>query len=305
MFKNFSTRVVRTLNRAASPQLRKLRAAIGLHTKLRYTNFSIQLPADHLLPLYQKTHRLYDRFLPYLVKNIPPGTTVIDVGANCGDTLAAMYDANPRLTYVCIEPDDVFFEYLEKNSQRIRTFDRSASILLQKSLIGKDLREASLDGIGGTKHAITSNVPTDNKLISSVTLDAMLSLPQMRNVQLLKSDVDGYDYDVVDSAAALIKQQSPILFFECHFSDLSQQQGYERTISELAAMGYSRWVAFDNYGEVMVQTSDVSVIFQLFDYVRRQNAGRTTRTVVYFDILSSTEESADIMTTSISSYLDR
>jgi tRNA G46 methylase TrmB len=72
----------------------------------------IHLPRYHKLPEYQQRHRQYDRFLPHLIKDLDHDDIVIDVGANCGDTLAGMVSKNPKLHYICIEPDNEFYSYL-------------------------------------------------------------------------------------------------------------------------------------------------------------------------------------------------
>jgi hypothetical protein len=57
----------------------------------------------------------------------------------------------------------------------------------------------------------------------------------------------------------------------------------------LQRSGYRAWTVFDNYGDVVLRTREIEALFQLFDYVDRQNAGLTTRTIHYFDVLASTE----------------
>ena len=273
-------------------------------TKYTYRRFSISLPPGHLLPAYQERYRRYDRFLPHLIRYIPDGATVIDIGANCGDTLAAMYDANSALNYVCIEPDDIFFAYLESNVRTIRSVDKDVSVQLYKTLIGKEVHEAALVGSGGTKHAIVStHMQGDVRAIMSKTLDSFLSFPHMNKVQILKSDVDGYDYDVIDSAAQLLKEQSPILFFECHFGNAVQKSGYQKTIAMLADLGYRDWVIFDNYGEVVLQTNQMEPLFQLLDYVDRQNSKGAARTIVYFDVLSCTPARQAIVARAVADYI--
>jgi len=49
--------------------------------------FLIRLPHDHLLPVYQARFPQYDRFLPHLAGFLPKKLIVIDLGANCADTL--------------------------------------------------------------------------------------------------------------------------------------------------------------------------------------------------------------------------
>jgi FkbM family methyltransferase len=305
MLKERRDNVYRRAVRVLSRHLGRFKAIIGIPTKYAYRRFSIALPAGHLLPAYQERYRRYDRFLPHLTRYVPGGATVIDVGANCGDTLAAMYDANSALNYVCIEPDDIFFAYLESNVRTIRSVDKDVSVQLHKTLIGKDVHEAALVGSGGTKHAIVStSAGRDVKAIMSKTLDSFLSFPHMNKVQILKSDVDGYDYDVIDSAAQLLKEQSPILFFECHFGNAVQKAGYQKTIAMLADLGYRDWVIFDNYGEVVLQTNQMEPLFQLLDYVDRQNSRGAARTIVYFDVLSSTPARRPIVAKAVADYIN-
>jgi FkbM family methyltransferase len=282
------------------------RSLFGLRTEYRYRNFSIRLPADHLLPFYQSMHGTYDKFLPHLVRHLEPNATVIDVGANCGDTLAGMYDANDRLSYICVEPDEVFFEYLSENALRMRSSNPSASIRLYKALVGKGVRQAALEGSGGTKHAVqVDGSLRAAKAIPSSTLDSLLLPMQSGRVELLKSDVDGFDFDVLDSAATLIAEHLPILFFECHFGDLNQKHGYQQTIAALQRSGYRTWTVFDNYGDVVLRTPEIEALFQLFNYVDRQNAGLTTRTIHYFDVMAGTERHEALLTTAVSDYLQR
>jgi FkbM family methyltransferase len=283
---------------------RGTRSLLGLKTEYRFRNFSIRLPADHLLPLYQSMHGTYDKFLPHLVRYLEPHATVIDVGANCGDTLAGMYDSNNQLSYISVEPDEVFFEYLNENAQRMRSSNPGASICLYKALVGKGVSQAALEGSGGTKHAVQldASLPAD-KAIFSVTLDSLVLPMQLDRVELLKSDVDGFDFDVLNSAARIIAEHLPILFFECYFADLNQKHGYQKIIASLQHSGYCAWTVFDNYGDVVLRTREINILFQLFDYVERQNAGHTTRTIHYFDVMAGTERHEALLTTAVSDYL--
>jgi len=282
-----------------------LRDLLGLKTEYRYRNFSIRLPAGHLLPFYQSMHATYDRFLPHLVLHLEPGATVIDVGANCGDTLAGMYDANERLSYVCVEPDGVFFEYLQDNVARMRNANPLASIRLYKALVGKCVSHAALEGSGGTKHAVrVDGASPSGSSVSSTTLDGLLLPMESGRVELLKSDVDGFDFDVIDSGAQLISEHGPILFFECHFGDSQQKEGYRKTIAGLQRGGYCAWVVFDNFGAVVLRTGQIDTIYQLFDYVDRQNAGLASRTINYFDVMAGTARHDALLTAAVSGYLE-
>ena len=261
-----------------------------------YKDFSINLPSNHLLPLYQKIHPKYDRFLPHLAKYATETDTIVDIGANIGDTLAGMAEKNQISNYICIEPDDSFYKHLEENVDRIKKSITGLKIQTIKALVGKNISNVSLDGKGGTKHAVIDNEGG----IKSLPLDEMI--PNALNVRILKSDVDGFDYDVLDSSMAVIDTHKPILFFECEYEFEYQKNGYSETLKKLESVGYCDWTVFDNFGEVVVRTNDISVLSQLMNYVWQQNVGNATRTIYYFDILSVQKTDSALIDTVLSDY---
>jgi len=263
----------------------RAKALLGVKGTCKFGPFSIVLPKDHVLPRSLKEHPRYDRFLPYLSRSLPQGSTVIDVGANCGDTLASMLATNQSLSFACVEADDTFFKYLEQNIERIRNVNPSVNVRAIKALVGKEVTSASLESSKGTAHA-SFNGASQSK--SAKTLDDIARESSLHNVSLLKSDVDGFDYDVLNSAEALIREQKPLVFFECYVENARQRAGFKNTLGTLQANGYSDWAIFDNYGELMLRTTSVEQIEQLLDYCWNVTNGRSTRTLNYFDILGST-----------------
>jgi FkbM family methyltransferase len=282
--------------------LRKIRRSLaGLRPApeqlLQVGPVPIALPPGHMLPVYQKQHPRYDRFLPHLARLLEPGAGVIDVGANCGDTLAAMAAANPALRYLCIEPDAGFMAYLERNLKALRTTWPQLAVHTAQALVGLAVSGVALEGSGGTKHA----KPGAGGM-AATTLDALLAQSGFGPVRLLKSDVDGYDHDVIASAPELLARDAPMLFFECHFADAAQRGAYERSVDALAQSGYRHWTVFDNFGEVLLASARPEQMAQLFEYVERQNRGRSTRTIFYFDVLVATERDAGFAAQAVRSY---
>jgi FkbM family methyltransferase len=264
--------------------LKKIVKKIRIHNKTpilyQYKNFSITLPSNHLLPEYQNAHPKYDRFLPHLVKYISESDTVIDVGANVGDTLAGMVEQNFAAKYICIEADEIFYSYLQENIKKMKNALLGLQVETVKALIGKNISNVFLDGTGGTKHAVIGNEGS----IKSLPLNKVIS--ETENVRVLKSDVDGFDYDVLDSSMSVIQRHKPIIFFECQFDFWYQKNGYYKTLKTLESTGYCDWTLFDNFGEVVLRTTYLEVVFQLMEYVWQQNTGQTTRTIFYYDVLA-------------------
>lgn len=250
--------------------------------KYQYKGFFIYLPPYHLLPEYQEEHPKYDRFLPHIVKYINESETVIDIGANVGDTLAGMVEQNSTASYICIEPDDSFYKYLEQNIELIKKSFHDLRILSIKALVGNNVQNISLIGAGGTKHAILDGTGS----LNSIPLDKLIPNDEITNIKLLKSDVDVFDYDVINSSMPVIEKYKPIIFFECYYDYEYQKSGYCDMVRSLESCGYCDWTVFDNFGEVIVRTQDIETIFQLIHYIWKQKIGLSTPTIYYYDILA-------------------
>jgi hypothetical protein len=111
----------------------------------------IVLPHGHELPIYQQQCPQYDRFLPHIAKYLPSNSFVVDVGANCADTLAGMINANPSLNFLCIEADDYFYQYLTSNVSEIQKKYSHSIIKTVKALAGFEVSNVAMVGSGGTK----------------------------------------------------------------------------------------------------------------------------------------------------------
>lgn len=251
--------------------------------KLKYKNFSIFLPYYNDIPRCKKLFKKYDRFLPFLATYIKNNETIVDIGANVGDSLAGMIEENENCSYLCIEADEYFFDFLCKNIEIIKNEIKSTKIFLNNSLVGKNITNVSLEGTRGTKHAV---IDSGGK-IQSKPLDEIISMyPGIDNIRLIKSDVDGFDYDVINSSLEIIQKYKPLIFFECQYDFEWQLNGYFETLIKLNGEGYDKWLLLDNFGDIMLQTNDMNTINQLLKYIYRQNIDQSTRTIYYFDILA-------------------
>lgn len=257
----------------------------------------IHLPQEHKLPAYQRRHQKYNKFLPHLVKLISGDATIIDVGANCGYVLAAMAQQNPYARYICIEPDSLFNSYLRSNLDIIRSVHSDIRVAILDDLVGKNIKKVALKNSGGTSVAI----PDAGKMMTR-TLDEIMQGFPGADVRLLKCDVDGFDYDVLDSAMQLIDDQHPPIYFECQHDHDYQKRGFETTMRWLADQGYVRWAAFDNFGELMIMTEDTEPVCSLMDYVMKQNEGRTTRTIYYLDIFCVCSKDLALIDSALEAY---
>jgi FkbM family methyltransferase len=272
---------------------------LGIDQKFLVGNSMIILPPDHLLSRHQKAYKQYDRFLPHLARHLDKGSFVIDVGANVGDTVAAMAAANDALHYVCVEADDAFFEYLLRNANILQQDNDQISIDCHKCLIGLSVTGVTLQGVGGTKHAESS---LSGDALDSKPLDELVREIECTPLGLIKSDVDGFDYDVIDSAEKAISESKCLLFFECQYDNELQFDGYRKCLDRIETLGYDRYAIFDNFGGLITGAAEKSFVFDLMEYVRRQNDGDSYRTINYFDVLAYTAKHESLVSSVLSNY---
>ena len=253
----------------------------------------VLLPAGHPLPHYQKNFKRYDRFLPFVVKRLTKESGVIDIGANCGDTLASLVCDGPHLRYLCVEPLDDFFRYLEKNAEKIKHQFPLASIQCSKLLVGTEGGSYLLKKGDGTASA----VKIDNLSVPNSTLEAKIKKVPLGELvksagdfflpKLIKIDVDGFDYDVIESGMSMIEEKKPILYFECNPTDDESVCLYLRTIEKLIDIGYANFSIFDNFGEYILSAESIKNISDLIRYFLKQE----TRTFHYVDIVATATNS--------------
>jgi FkbM family methyltransferase len=248
-------------------------------------DFELLLPAEHLLPEYQAAHPLYDRFLTHLAAQLPAGAAVVDVGANCGDTLAALLGGQAALEVLCIEPDAGFFTYLAKNAESLQRQAPLARVHLVQAMVGTQPGALQLTGQGGTRKATPA---TPGQGMATQRLDDIVAAqsPEFSaRLRLIKSDVDGWDHEVITSAFTLWQTQAPMLFFECQTDTDSQRQAYTQLLQRLFASRELTVYAFDNFGALMSRCHRAAPLVELIDYVWAQNQRRASRTVYYLDLL--------------------
>lgn len=262
--------------------------------KYKIGSYEIILPEDHTLPDFQKSHRLYDRFLPFLVKYLSSDKLIIDVGANVGDSTISMmqYCSN---SFYCLEPSDLFFPYLEINLKNLSLEDQQR-VKFSKYLIGTGKYNGVLSHTGGTASV---NVLKSSS-VKPNTLDEIIE--NFSNVALLKVDTDGYDFDVMQSAEKIIIKSKPVLFWENQMLETFQKRGFERFYKFLVKTGYNHIFIFDNFGNLLLEDSDYETLRKLNSYINSLDTDLSTRTIYYLDILATTKSNYDKVKCSINEY---
>ncbi len=245
---------------------RQLRIFFKIDQIIYIDDKKIISPPGHLLSLYESVYPKYDRFLPTVIGKIKENEVIIDIGANIGDTLFRLLNSNTNPYYYCIEADNLFFEYLQKNKKSL-DINIQNKIILIKTLVGDQLKGNLSETTTGTKSLIKSDLG-----IKSKKLDDIIMEYKIKNIKLIKVDVDGFDYNILFSAINELKINKPDIFFEYMPLDDLGKKNYLRLIEKLNEIGYSNWTMLDNYGSVIFENkSYIDVINQTKSALIKKN----------------------------------
>lgn len=271
--------------------------------KHRVGNYDLKINSDHALPTYQRKFATYDRFLPFIAAELPSGSTVIDVGANIGDSIAAMASANAGLRFIAVEPAEQFIPLLRHNCDIMRSGSPSPDIVILQCFVSDKLTITGITARSGTGRAVISATSPDFPSHRNVSLSSVIEGANSA-VSLIKCDTDGYDWSVLDSGMAKISEILPMLFFECEVGTNDEHGAdYARVHDRLRRSGYEHFYVFDNFGGFVLETTDTAVLQHMLNYVAAQNRHSLHRTMHYIDILAVSEHDQRAARSAVSNYV--
>jgi len=243
----------------------------------------VYIHKSHKLPEYRKQFPFYDQALPRIcqtIKEIDNDLTLIDVGANIGDSIALITDKVSG-NFLCIEGDQKYLPVLKKNIAKFK----SSNIEIEPSYCG--------DGSKNTLSIINENgtarlIETKNSEIKNIkTLDQMINEhPKFRSANILKIDTDGFEINVLRGAKKFITSSRPIIYTEFTpelYDKLDQK--YSELIEILIKYGYTQSMFYDNFGRPIkkVNLNDKKSIISLVSKINKKN-------IYYYDILAIPNE---------------
>lgn len=251
--------------------------------------FTLMLPVDHPLPAYREAWKLYDEPLRYIadgIRTMHGELRVIDIGANVGDS-AAIANVGGTTPVLCIEGDPAYLPFLERNAKEL-----GPHVQVAHCFVGSTegfVNPEELDRRAGTTSAVRALRKGSAGGVPLSRLDAILDKhPSFEGSRLLKSDTDGYDFEIILSHIEFLAARRPVLFFEYDVveSEASIDDSF-RCIDALLEAGYRWFLIFDNFGNLLCSTSSVSPFVELNRYLL-SNA-RFGRAVYYLDVCAIAE----------------
>lgn len=203
------------------------------------------LPRSHRLPDYAGPGSIYGQNLVDLARALATDSsplTVIDVGANVGDSTLQILDAVEGRV-LCVEADAAYLDYLHRN------VDGDSRVEVVEALLVTDPGASGATAVrsGGTTRFTEGASADAARAITPEELRA--GHPAFADLRLVKSDTDGYDVSLVPALAATWAHSTPVLFFE-YDPYLIRIAGFDplQVWQDLAALGYDDVAVWDNAG---------------------------------------------------------
>jgi len=167
--------------------------------------------------------------------------TIIDIGASIGDTILLLQSNCQDMIneFYCIDGDEEFFKYLENNLSQFKNGTFIKALLSDKVEKSKELVRIH----SGTASA-QGEVSTQSQ-----TLDTVLQISNLKQLDMLKIDVDGYDGKILKGATQLLKKFNPSVIFEWH-PILCRNTGNNGSdhFEALINSGYNRFIWYTKFG---------------------------------------------------------
>ena len=206
--------------------------------------YNLRLPLSHELPFYRRKFPDYATNLgkvSFHVRRKYPDLTMIDIGANIGDSVAIVhsYSDHPVL---CLEGEPGFFQLLTENTCNL------PGVEIEQIFIGAPGdRIASVDARRGNAQVLLGQTPGRAHICT--LSEALARHPRFAAAKLLKIDAEGFDCRIISAETELLKRNKPILFFEYYptCSELVGQKAFP-VFAMLSSLGYSVILIYQNLG---------------------------------------------------------
>lgn len=267
-------------------------------------NQTIIVPRGHRLDLYCKDFPLYNqqiRIIASVINKTVNDFYAIDIGANIGDT-AAYITADSNAKVLCVEGNPHYLQILEENSRRLST-----QVVIERAFVGEkglvvDANKARNVGGTSTVTAAIASASLNSHQIPMLTLEEILTKhPNFQKAKLLKTDTDGYDFKILSQSISTLEVMKPVIFLE-YDPRFSKDSGESiACIEQLLRIGYTNFLAFDNYGCASHLLRDISDFMFLNKYLK--SCEKTLEGPIFFDLCCGHRDDSQLFSKIVSELL--
>jgi FkbM family methyltransferase len=198
--------------------------------------------------------------LDFLEKRIPPNGVFLDLGANIGAVSTPLSKRRKDIRIVCVEASPWVFKYLEKNlgMNGLPEIGRINRALHYTDNVELDFFSPQEKfGKGSFSPVFTTNA----ERVTTIRVDTLIRQLDLPRVDMIKVDVEGYEYHVFKGAEALLSgYDAPDIFFE--FVDWAEEQVKDISVGDaqqlLKSWGYR--IYYFNENKKVLDEANVVIV---------------------------------------------
>ena len=159
----------------------------------------------------------YDRLSLLVMRRVlGPDSVAVDVGCHRGDVLADMIATAPQGRFLAFEPLPEMYQQLQQRfaaDPRVRLFRLALSDRSGRSSFNHVVSNPAYSGL--EKRQYDRPDERDQRIeVATERLDAVVAHEQPGRIALIKLDVEGGEYQVLEGAAQVLQHDRPIILFE-------------------------------------------------------------------------------------------
>lgn len=225
--------------------------------------YSIEIPSQSPLSSWYGNQALELGRLTTLMKKKFSFLSVLDIGANVGDTACIIKTAE-EVPILCIEGDEYIFGFLQKNVAQFQ------NVTAHRLFLGEASREIRANFEKSGWNLTLKPSESSGHAVNVTKLDDFIfTEPGWQTFKLVKIDAEGFDCAIIRGATNFLRAVQPVIQFEYNRESMDpiNEPGLN-TLLRLSDLGYSQVGIHDNYGRFLCSTSlsEKNFIKDLHDY---------------------------------------
>jgi len=201
--------------------------------------------------------------LAQLVKTKYPDLTILDVGANLGQSIAEVYAYSPTpcLSVECGPQNYALCRY---NVKRISADNEAVHALVgPEGLYGtfEYAKDFELSGAKKPEWGFSTPVSAGAEgAVPTVSLNTIVArYPRWANSKLVKIDAEGWDWQIIQDCKNFWSAARPLVYFEHNFEYVKDRQaGHDQSLAAVQTLldcGYTHFLVQDGRGHMIVQVN--------------------------------------------------